>query len=166
MIAVDGEYEFELDWCYRQIKAWKSWYCKKNSKYRCIIQLRELWTGEFERMCDEFYLEVHREKIVRKETVVFAKEKHRIRAEAYDVLARDLPKSEYPKSMHGAKGLILVNLFTFQPAAKEMCICGKKTSKQCLNHCDKLHSPEVTKAIFEEANSRYNTLLDLLDDQL
>lgn len=74
------EYEFDLMFCYKRIKAWKAWYMRKNSKHNSTIQLRVFFAPE-QQCFWEYYLELEvNGKII---------EKNRIRREAYDTLSRD-----------------------------------------------------------------------------
>ncbi len=99
LIAIDGEYECEIEWCYNRIKALKKWYFKKNSKYPAEIRLccnfpnidPDFW---------KFYLQLIRNGKV--------EEHSRIRHEAYDILARGNPKTEYTD-------IVFVTLEKFTP---------------------------------------------------
>lgn len=86
MMAIDGEYEFELGWCKSCIKAWKGWYFKKNSKIKTLIQLRCNHQAN-DPMFWKYYLELTRK----------GKTAQRIRIceEAYDVLKTDKPLEGY-----------------------------------------------------------------------
>ena len=99
MVAVDGEHELGLGWCGREIRNWKRWYFRKNSKYPAEIRLR-CWSAPSSPDFWKMYLELSINNKMKYQT--------RICAEAYDVLQKDKPRTEY-------QGLEFVTLETFQP---------------------------------------------------
>jgi hypothetical protein len=103
MVAIDGEYEFELASCYVQIKAWKRWYFRKNSKYQAEIRLRCFCAS----LSPDFW-KMHLELSVNNKLIV----QYRICAEAYDVLQRNHVAETYP-------GIEFVCLENFEPLKKK-----------------------------------------------
>jgi hypothetical protein len=99
MIAIDGQYEFDLGFCYRRIKAWKQWRFRKNSRWPANIKLQaDIREG------DPDYHRLYLVLFVKGELV----EQYRICAEAYEVLERDMPLDFSP-------GLETVTLASFSP---------------------------------------------------
>ena len=98
-VAIDGEYECELGWCHNRIQTLKKWYFKKNSKYAAEIRLCCNSTDIYPDFW-KFYLQFIRNGKV--------EEQSRIRHEAYDVLARGNPKTEYT-------GIEFITLEKFTP---------------------------------------------------
>lgn len=105
-VALDGEHEFDLAFCYRRMKAWRSWYFRTNSARKAVIQLRQRYEiGEmqpFTKQWIELWLDHKLE------------EQHRVRDEAYDVLVRDKKQEE----IGGRNNIIFTTLETFIPQKK------------------------------------------------
>lgn len=103
MVALDGEHEFELGFCYMQIKWWKRSWFRKNSKYPAKILLRAVM-GDRPQAYWLLFLELSVNHKVKTQI--------RICEEAYDVLQRDMPKENY-------SGIEFVTLETFTPNKRE-----------------------------------------------
>lgn len=97
----DDDHEYSLEFCGSEIKNWKKWYCRKNSKNKVSIITRICFEAN-EQIFWRRYLELHINGKMKYQT--------RIRPEAYDTLTRDdkLPKTNYP-------GIEFTTLFTFTP---------------------------------------------------
>lgn len=81
LMAIDGEYEFELDTCYRLIKDWEKRFFRKNSKEAVEIKLRCFYAPP-EQDFWKYYIELSRKGKL---------DQTRICKEAYDHLKGDHP---------------------------------------------------------------------------
>jgi len=59
LMAIDGEYECELSWCYKQIRNWKSLYFRKSTSIESMIKIRCFHPDAHEEFW-KYYLELHR----------------------------------------------------------------------------------------------------------
>ena len=80
---MEDEHKFDLSFAGSEIRNWKKWYFKKNTKNPTAIKLRVLFEGP--EIFWRYYLELHIKRQI--------KSKIRITPEAYDTLSRD-PKLE------------------------------------------------------------------------
>lgn len=99
MMAIDGEYEFELSACYSFMKNWNFQYARKNSKKKMRIMLRCNYAPS-DPMYWKYYIEVTVDDKL--------KEQNRICKEAYDYLKKENPSEEYGQTE-------FVTLFVFTP---------------------------------------------------
>jgi hypothetical protein len=99
LMAIDGEYEFELSSCYSFMKNWKTQYARKNSKKHMFIKLRCSFSAP-DPIYWKYYIEVSVDGKI--------KEQNRICKEAYDYLKKENPSEEYGQ-------VEFVTLFTFIP---------------------------------------------------
>jgi len=107
-VALDGEYEFDLAWCYSRIKAWKGWYFRKNSAKKAAIQIRQKYEiGELEQYTKQWLELWLNHKMI---------EQIRIRDEAYDTLTRGMKQDE----IGGGNNLIFTTLEIFIPQKKKI----------------------------------------------
>lgn len=88
LVALDGEHEFDLKWCYHQMKLWRQSYFRRNSVQDAEIMLRQKYeVGDLAHLTKN-WLELSRGgKMV---------EQYRIKDEAYETLSRKLKEEEYP----------------------------------------------------------------------
>jgi hypothetical protein len=95
------EVEFNLGFCKNQIKSWKRWYMKKNSKYPANIQLRCHHLGIDPRFW-KYYLELWINGEMKDQTL--------IKKEAYDTFDYDTTLKK-----EGFKNLEFITLHVFLP---------------------------------------------------
>lgn len=95
------EYKFDLGYCKRQIKAWKRWYMRKNSKYAAVIFLR-CWCPGLDSRFWKYYIELWIDGKMKDQTL--------ITQEAYDTF-------DYDKSLkkEERKNLEFITLKEFTP---------------------------------------------------
>lgn len=86
LMAIDGEYEFEIEYCHKRIKYWRSLYCRKNSKKEVKFKLKSFCPG-MESSFWKYYLElfIQDKKI----------ESSRICEEAYKELSTGFESEQY-----------------------------------------------------------------------
>ena len=103
LIAIDGEYEFELTGCYSFIRQWKKQFFRKNSKYPSSIKIRcnyaapdvSLW---------KYWIEINvNGKIF---------DQQRICDEAYNILKENFEGESYGGTIE------IITLETFEPGLK------------------------------------------------
>ena len=82
----DANHQYDLGFCSRRIKAWKSWYFKKNSAKRATIRL--LWYTKLigRELYNSYFIQLFRDGKM--------EEQNRIQPEAFDVLKRDLQEED------------------------------------------------------------------------